>query len=224
MFHLNKQRDQKGEMKMNTKNKFLNKFLMNSILASTLLLQACDSITESFTDKLTPKVGLENAEFYSISSDDQCVKEMSLKKGKLFATDGASEAEVASFATFPHTDQVALNLETDFTDKKSGVSGKVKLVSVTIHEAAQALQREEHFTDAIEQSVLKALLLVESRNATDAIKPCVLFSYSAPVSINKNPLLMGQCPGALFFNGADDCNSALKLLKRAADEASQIVD
>ena len=51
----------------------------------------------------------------------------------------------------------------------------------------------------------EALFLVEAPRATAraAAAPCSLFPTSEPITVSDNTLLLGKCPGALFFNGAD---------------------
>lgn len=162
---------------------------------------------------------LITADFYAIS-DDQCQKAMTLNQGRLSVSDGTTSTEIGTFTALASNGELVPDVETDFTDRQSNVSGKVKVVSATLAEVGQAMQREQSFIDAIEQADIQTLFLVESRNIADYAKPCSLFAFSAPITTNTNSLLIGQCPGALFFNGADSCNKALKILKDAADAAS----
>ena len=177
-------------------------------------LFVCLSVsTTSCIPQLTSKL-LQNADFYTIN-DDTCEKSASFKKGKLLDKDGT---EIATFSTLLNSGTVIEAQEVGFTDLRSGKSGNVKIIPAKLHEVAQALLREQHFVDAIQNSNIEALLLVESRAGADFAKPCSLFDFSAPVSINDNVLLLGQCPGALFFNGQEACEDALTLLKDTAAE------
>lgn len=189
-------------MSMKTLKTLCCGFLATTVLAT----MAC---------KTDSRPSLKSAELFSIQ-DDRCKSTMTLKDGTLsVAQDGALDA-VARFPKLKNGNELVLNEETEFLNLKTQKTGKVMLVSTSMLHVAQALHHHERFSAAIEDSDAEALFLVEAR-AANAAASCVLFPYSTPVKVNEDELLLGQCPGALLFEGQERCEGALRLLKDAAD-------